>query len=1012
VIVVFHLNADVYQYNARSDGIRKIYTNDDELKEYGNRGILDPASVSYFNLFINGVLQPKVNYEIEKGHLLLKTEDVPVKGTSLILSFVTLKNRTSSKLNYATAEGLLPSGNISIGPVADMDIVIQDNVASYLRLEKNIIQGPDSILTGQIATWEFMITVKNISTTQIRNLHVTDHMLLDSILGIESRAVSQGNIRIEDHRIHWDMDFILPGDSVTASFQVEGCFTASGIRCISSGTATGHGSFGAVTTDIVPSPFITVGKGLFINKVITSGPTKVSIGENNRWRVELSLWNHSHCTISNILITDSLWVDALKDIRVIGASLGNATLQGNKLLWHMDVLEEFQNAILVVDIIGSFESEGIKNLNTASGVGNIGMSTILTNTAQDFQILVLPALKPQKKALLVKCFIYNESLAVFTGQSKKWHFVLQISNPTDHIVQNIMVTDTILFDELHQISAGHIPLGHAAISHNTILWTIEKLLPGTTLRATFEAEGSFNTTGLRSLNRAIATATALDSCIISNIASGPSIQIFDPVQDLQSICILADKVFSQCHQKRCLENITIAMDNNYFKQIRFQPGSIVENTLKITELENRPNLKRVRFQVKIPFGVVTSNGVIQGFLPTIAEDILMFIPESRDEFSYRIVVDTSTKLLEVPLQVNSQLKFSVGVSMMIKVVGKVPLLIPSYALSLESFACEDFGKNSICDDFKLRDFPHLYPLQNVFSPSDSSKKSKEKNPCPHLFGDLGIEKYIVAGPLEVEEHHIYTWKIEIHVENTGYGFVHDVVMTDHFLLDPLLDFNILSTTQGTLSRESNNEIRWDIGTLDSNTTAVMVAEVRGAFYGKNVEQIFAENHHYNTISDGVKKAFTDGDELIHYGDGGIPNPEDVSFFNLFINGVLQPKTNYRVSPGLLTLTTVEAPLKGVFIVLEYLIIRDGNHQLLKGDLAQYNAISNEGHIYTNEDELSLYGCTGILDPAKTSYHHLFVNSVMQPPINYIIESGILILKTENAPIGGAPISIQFISIRR
>ena len=58
------LHADTYQYNALSDGVKRIYTNNDELTQYGDKGILDPNDVSSFGLFINGVLQPKVNYEI------------------------------------------------------------------------------------------------------------------------------------------------------------------------------------------------------------------------------------------------------------------------------------------------------------------------------------------------------------------------------------------------------------------------------------------------------------------------------------------------------------------------------------------------------------------------------------------------------------------------------------------------------------------------------------------------------------------------------------------------------------------------------------------------------------------------------------------------------------------------------------------------------------------------------------------------------------------------------------
>lgn len=81
---------DTYQYNAISDGVQTVYTNDDELTEYGNRGILDPTTVSYVNLFINGVLQPPVNYVVKKGYLKLRTEDVPIQGAPIIVQFISI----------------------------------------------------------------------------------------------------------------------------------------------------------------------------------------------------------------------------------------------------------------------------------------------------------------------------------------------------------------------------------------------------------------------------------------------------------------------------------------------------------------------------------------------------------------------------------------------------------------------------------------------------------------------------------------------------------------------------------------------------------------------------------------------------------------------------------------------------------------------------------------------------------------------------------------------------------
>jgi hypothetical protein len=80
------LKTETFQYNTISDGIKKVYTNQDELTQYGNTGILNPNSVSFMNLFINGILQPTVLYQVHEGLLILS--DVPEKGVPIILQFI------------------------------------------------------------------------------------------------------------------------------------------------------------------------------------------------------------------------------------------------------------------------------------------------------------------------------------------------------------------------------------------------------------------------------------------------------------------------------------------------------------------------------------------------------------------------------------------------------------------------------------------------------------------------------------------------------------------------------------------------------------------------------------------------------------------------------------------------------------------------------------------------------------------------------------------------------------
>ena len=58
------------------------------MVQYGNYKILDPSSVSYINLFINGILQPPTNYMVTSETIKLMSNDLSVSGTPIILQFV------------------------------------------------------------------------------------------------------------------------------------------------------------------------------------------------------------------------------------------------------------------------------------------------------------------------------------------------------------------------------------------------------------------------------------------------------------------------------------------------------------------------------------------------------------------------------------------------------------------------------------------------------------------------------------------------------------------------------------------------------------------------------------------------------------------------------------------------------------------------------------------------------------------------------------------------------------
>lgn len=73
-------------------------------------------------------------------------------------------------------------------------------------------------------------------------------------------------------------------------------------------------------------------------------------------------------------------------------------------------------------------------------------------------------------------------------------------------------------------------------------------------------------------------------------------------------------------------------------------------------------------------------------------------------------------------------------------------------------------------------------------------------------------------------------------------------------------------------------------------------------------------------------------------------------------------------------------------------------------------VSSGKKVYTNEDGLEEYGITTILSPSEVSYINVFINGILQPQTNYMVEQGKLTLLTEEAPNAGVPIVLQFIII--
>ncbi len=1004
------LKAEVYQYNAISDGEQRIYTNQDELTEYGTRGILSPDEVSYYNLFINGVLQPGTNYELSKGVLILKTADVPQKGVVIILSFVTFFIEKDTVLNLASVEGGIPSGVTKSGPVSDLPITVcslPQNPCSCLDLEISVNSGPPSLSAGQLGNWVLVLTITNKGTVPIINITITDTILLDKLVSIEPNVVSRGKINIAANEIVWHVDSLEIGEAVHTAFNVKGCFSATGTRYLSRGWGMGDTSYEIIKSLVSAGHPIMVSGGLSILKTITSGPLALQPNCPGKWRVEIKITNASALKAVNLVMKDELLVDSLNQIDRISLSKGMMSSYSKEIIWDIDVLEAMETAVLVLEISGAFSEEGCKSLDRAVVSGENSLGQLMAGPTEDNSISVsFPTAAAD--CLKIEKEIFAYPMVSFKEKYAEWRFILRIWNLSNRLIKDIIVTDDILLDELTGIEIEASVSGEIEASDASIFWRIQELAPGSSLTAAIKVGGYFKATGLRSLNRAMATGyDSRNPCfIMTGIESGAGIRVLDIQQDLKHACILTDKVFWQCQDRCCLEDISLDLTAMVYRDISFESGTIPEGSLQISRLAHRPHFKRVRLKIRIPYTVNLPNGkAIEAYLPDIDKDIIMYMPETTNGFSYQIIVETKTELLKSPIVINQQLSMSLGVFIIIKAMRRVQLMIPCLDGCPEANECKDYSKASTAYSYSLNQcYDHLYPLQER---SILRQKQCRCMPPPKIFGELRVDKYIVSGPLRVNNHNSI-WRFEIKVTNIGHGPVSFIRATDELLLNSIHSVNVISSSQGTASIVDGVVI-WGVGTLYSYTSALLLIEVNGAF-DISKTGITVENLQYNAVSDGIRREFTNADELVSYGVSGIPGPDEVSFYSLFINGALQPPVNYEVREGELLLTTVDVPLKGAPVILQSFIIKNWLQQLLKANTYQYNAYAGDKKSYTDSDELTMYGDKGILPPESASLYNLYINSVLQPPVNYWVVKGLLMLTTSNLPHPDAPVSLQYISV--
>lgn len=149
------IQTKVITFYTVSDGVKRTYTNNDHIKGYGKNYIPDPRKVSFVSLYVNGVLQPSVNYKFSKGKMKLKTTDVPVKGVPITAQFVSIswvksRSRRKEVMNMAASLVKLYVTATASQPIAsdgEVTTTVNPSVTRYVAVvESGMIGATDTTI--------------------------------------------------------------------------------------------------------------------------------------------------------------------------------------------------------------------------------------------------------------------------------------------------------------------------------------------------------------------------------------------------------------------------------------------------------------------------------------------------------------------------------------------------------------------------------------------------------------------------------------------------------------------------------------------------------------------------------------------------------------------------------------------------------------------------------------------------------------------------------------------------
>jgi len=181
---------------------------------------------------------------------------------------------------------------------------------------------------------------------------------------------------------------------------------------------------------------------------------------------------------------------------------------------------------------------------------------------------------------------------------------------------------------------------------------------------------------------------------------------------LRPECIIVDKVYDSCFQRECEPSKVVALPGAgpyRYGNIVFGPGFIVDGTLEIIPI--RMNFARIKFLFRVPFTLTvkdTDNTLSIDDYVEFSKDIEVYLPQAPSEFTFDIVLETRSQLLKYDI-VGNQAKLSIGTFAVIRVVGRIQLMVQAYGYCPQPRECIAYVEEDVSSAFEKAPFPEFFP---------------------------------------------------------------------------------------------------------------------------------------------------------------------------------------------------------------------------------------------------------------------------------------------------------------